>query len=487
MFINSPQILFKSDVKRTTSKQSMFPSSVMRHDSFEPSFISFKSQPKTAQEMINKVWQRGFIGFNESIPDEFNLFPPDMVTIKEDGNAVADKSKDSKDIGEIIVVNRSEDRILRETIQAFKAELNNHPTFNAEEALDFTLSYVKELLTPPGKTNEEIYKSIDSLAAEKPSWTIGDVIQKGEGVCRHRALLFKILADDVLKEKYGIKTALQFGATLISPKTSSLHVWNVALLKDAHNQSKALLVDPMSNEKFDLKSFLNLAHPDFDNRNQYITQPKSGSFLDFIHNGRPFFLYGNKLNTSDNDFSAMELQNKILFHESFDQYNFSRANLTHSQIALTDFFASTFDKANFHNSTLQDVFIEDSSLNKTDFDGTDFNNTTFKHSQLKEANFSNAFFDGITFNHCDLRGANFVKVLFDKVDFNECNLKNAYVDRLFISSNPECMNHYNANQIDTPLEKLIASLKHPCLKEHFQQDKRKIYILHPKKEVHKTP
>lgn len=98
---------------------------------------------------------------------------------------------------------------------------------------------VAELLpeNSPAHNSERMEKIIGGDYVGKEI-SLGQLIQAETGVCRHRSLLFKVLADHV-----GIKTALVRG-NFLSSRGSGGHAWNEAELENGER----LLVDVMHNK-----------------------------------------------------------------------------------------------------------------------------------------------------------------------------------------------------------------------------------------------
>lgn len=142
---------------------------------------------------------------------------------------------------EIIVIDKARDPILRNTIEEYKGEIENWRkkyTFplEKEEIAYLTSKYVAE------KFDKEFPAKAIEITSSFPKEEIllGDIIKGGVGVCRHRALLFKVLFDEI-----GIGSALYFRRYGKSDEQNNpgYHAWNVISI-----DNKRILIDAMNNE-----------------------------------------------------------------------------------------------------------------------------------------------------------------------------------------------------------------------------------------------
>jgi hypothetical protein len=132
---------------------------------------------------------------------------------------------------EILLVDRPLDPELEKDL-AFARTLTALPPLKRAHKLAL---YVDQLSTPPGGRNV-LGDTVTQLETEFKNQLlcIGDVLdQCHAGVCRHRSLLFKILADEA-----GLKTALVRGNYFHAGKGDA-HAWNEILL----DEGRRFLVD----------------------------------------------------------------------------------------------------------------------------------------------------------------------------------------------------------------------------------------------------
>lgn len=134
---------------------------------------------------------------------------------------------------EVIIVDRARDPVLQKQLAYAQSEfiMNLPPLQRAK----FLALYVDMQCSPPEGRNGSLAK-LPVVEAEfrNRELLLGQSV--GIGVCRHRALLFKILGDEA-----GLSVALARG-NLGTAKKASGHVWNELILTDG----KKLIVDCMN-------------------------------------------------------------------------------------------------------------------------------------------------------------------------------------------------------------------------------------------------
>lgn len=143
-----------------------------------------------------------------------------------DGGGSMRKAADGsvKSSRELIVVDRARDPILRQQLEWAKS-LRNAPE---EVRLQQLMKYVDEVMSPNGNPGMRNFaqQATDAWGASRVGKEVllGEVGQLGGGVCRHRSLLFKVLADEA-----GLTTDLVRG-TLKFTGGQGRHAWNEVLI-----------------------------------------------------------------------------------------------------------------------------------------------------------------------------------------------------------------------------------------------------------------
>jgi hypothetical protein len=187
-------------------------------------------EPKLAglvEEVVNAYNQRHYLDPEVRIPDGF-FDGGRRMRLDADGRAASCR--------EILLVDRVRDEeFARHLAFARSPELQSLPA--RERALRLA-AHIDQETTPPGGLRW-VEKTTGQLQQEFADNTLflGDWIDQCKaGVCRHRSLLFKILADEA-----GLKTALVRGNFAAPGRPGFPHAWNELFLDDGSR----VLVDVM--------------------------------------------------------------------------------------------------------------------------------------------------------------------------------------------------------------------------------------------------
>ncbi len=182
-----------------------------------------------ALEVIRMFNEDHYIGPGVRVPDGY----------VDGGRAMrVDDNGTAKSGREILLVNREHDDEL-----ARDAEFVHTPEFQALSTLDkvqHLAARVDELTTPPGGQRwvGEMTMMLQDEFQNRPL-LIGDWVDQCQaGVCRHRSLLFKILADEA-----GLQAALVRGNYAVNGSPVGGHAWNEVFLEDG----RRILIDVMHN------------------------------------------------------------------------------------------------------------------------------------------------------------------------------------------------------------------------------------------------
>ncbi|HEX3872148.1 MAG TPA: EDR1-related protein, partial [Pirellulales bacterium] len=182
-----------------------------------------------AQEIITLFNKQHYIGPGVKVPDGYIDGGRGM---KVDGGGTASSGR------EILTIDRKHDTELAADLAlARSSEMRALPELQRIERI---ATLIDKRTTPPaglqlvGKTTEQLEKEFTNKPVLIGDW----VDQCHAGVCRHRALLFKILGDEA-----GLKTALVRGNYAKQGPPGFAHAWNEVELGDGHR----VLVDVMHN------------------------------------------------------------------------------------------------------------------------------------------------------------------------------------------------------------------------------------------------
>ena len=129
---------------------------------------------------------------------------------------------------EVIVVDRTKDENLRDIIADFKNEATKVDT-DEELLSDFTLKYVYENFVKDNNQKEIEYEVGKEVL-------LGEILLNSKPVCRHVALLYKILADEIGIEADYIRGGFQYG------EEKGRHAW-----VQVHEYGCTSIIDPSNN------------------------------------------------------------------------------------------------------------------------------------------------------------------------------------------------------------------------------------------------
>ena len=183
----------------------------------------------TAGEVVIRYNEQHYLGPEMTIPDGY-IDGGRRMTIDTSGEAASGR--------ELLTVDRPRDTELANDLAfARSAELRALPEI---ERVQRIAEWIDRETTPPGgirlvtRTTDMLLKQFVGKALLIGDW----VDQCHAGVCRHRSLLFKILADEA-----GLKTALVRGNYIRDKKPGIAHAWNESFFADGRH----VIVDVMHN------------------------------------------------------------------------------------------------------------------------------------------------------------------------------------------------------------------------------------------------
>lgn len=183
--------------------------------------------PESAREATMAYYQNHYVPPGMTVPDGYVDGGRRMVLGK---NAVVLSTR------EILVIDRTKDEALRKHLAYAKdPELLKLPA--AERAKNLA-QYVDKALSPGGDRHAAL-RAVEEFTIEYANQPVlfGDMEKACQsGVCRHRALLFKMLCDDA-----GLKVALVRG-NYDAGITGGGHAWNELILDDGSR----VIVDVMN-------------------------------------------------------------------------------------------------------------------------------------------------------------------------------------------------------------------------------------------------
>ncbi len=213
--------------------------------------LMFLDHIKNGRYIPAKTFPEGTAGITREAQEQSNRLAGSIIPETErlmDGfryngaSAVFDKS--GKNISrfrngnqEIDIIDRNLDKTLAKTIEAFKQRIAGK-NYSEKEKIDELMKFVDEVFSvnPSGSATEQLVSRMHNPNLRETF--LGDIINSGAGVCRHRSLLTKVLGDEI-----GLKTRIiqgQYG--------TGGHAWNEIVT----SKGETFLFDGMHGNIFDV-------------------------------------------------------------------------------------------------------------------------------------------------------------------------------------------------------------------------------------------
>lgn len=173
---------------------------------------------KEAIEQSNK-YAKDIISENEHFIDGFRYCGP-QAQFNELGQNV---SRFSNGLQEIVIIDRNTDKILNQTVQAFKNRIANK-NFTETQKIDEMMKFVDEVFSV-SKDSSKLSSLVSNMHGfDTKEVLLGEIINSGAGMCRHRSLLTKLLGDEI-----GLSTRFVQGRY-----STGGHAWNEIITKNGN-------------------------------------------------------------------------------------------------------------------------------------------------------------------------------------------------------------------------------------------------------------
>ena len=185
--------------------------------------------PADARQVTRLFNDSHYVSPNTRIPNGF-LDGGRSMQVDEFGYVISGR--------EIMLVDRWNDDRLKDHLRYALSE--KIQTLNEVDRATRIARYVDRIFTPPEGRSECVDRTRQYLDRRYPSQVVllGDIpLLCGAGVCRHRSLLFKLMADEA-----GLKAALVRGKLGSDEATAGGHAWNELVLQTG----KKVIVDVMN-------------------------------------------------------------------------------------------------------------------------------------------------------------------------------------------------------------------------------------------------
>lgn len=376
--------------------------------------LSFSALNKAEKQSISCL-RNAYRGFNEPIEDGFVFYDPHYRINGE--NIIRENQKQ-----ENLIIDRTIDPILTKTIKDFRNKINELPSFM--EPLDL-IKYTGEYVRKTFEKNYNYNAISNDYINTKQDWLLGETIQQGAGICRHKTLLFKILVDDILKPKYGFKSAFVLGIRKHPDRNSYFgHSWNLIKFKDKDGKSNFYLVDPQFGEYINLQNKL---YEEGDLRANFAisktlnNSTASNTNWEFPYCKRPVS-YKNS-NYKDLSLNGMDLSGIDLEGSKLLELSLIGVNLRGTSLKKCELFENRASRADLKGADLSGAVIH----NRNEFPGADF----------RGANLENTSFNNY------LAFSNFYKANMNNTQFGKkAILNNALIDAENYQKNPFIKENY---------------------------------------------
>ena len=149
---------------------------------------SYSKEAKYVSEIFDKQFR-----VEERLPDGFRMSPSVFDNLESDGRVIFNTEIYCP--GEILLVDRSTDKGLNTTIKKFKELIGKHSNCSEYQKVQLLKDFVNGC-----------YKDVRNAWTDlfpQDFVTLGQTVKSGSGICRQRALLTKVLADEI-----GLKVSL---------------------------------------------------------------------------------------------------------------------------------------------------------------------------------------------------------------------------------------------------------------------------------------
>jgi|GEM_PF-5774155 len=209
-------------------------------------YISFKSERQNADAISKRFFETNYFPDDERVPDGFKMGAYVNVGFKSPIDSKSYIFQDPEK-NQITIVNRKKDKALQKIFQEYKSMIP-HIKREFENISNRPLSWQEQFAIEEGKMQKldwqtflinrtksyvscfahfHLEESVEKLEKLNRKETyLGEIIKSGIGVCRHDALLFKLLM-----ETQSIPVACQSGFRIDhgEPYKSMIcgHVWNI--------------------------------------------------------------------------------------------------------------------------------------------------------------------------------------------------------------------------------------------------------------------
>lgn len=172
--------------------------------------LQFLEHIKNGKYIQPKMHPEGTLPCTKQGIEQSNKLAKELITEKEhiiDGYRFCGANASFDNLGrnisrfrngnqEIVVIDRTLDETLSKTINSLKNRIQGK-NLTEEQKIDELMKFVDEVFSV-SKSGEETSKYVANMMKQQQvEVLLGDIINSGAGMCRHRALLTKVLSDEM--------------------------------------------------------------------------------------------------------------------------------------------------------------------------------------------------------------------------------------------------------------------------------------------------
>lgn len=215
--------------------------------------LKFLDHIRTGKYVQPKMYEEGTLSLSKAAMEQSNRLTKEIISENEKlingfryNGPKAEFSSTGKNISrfrngtqETTVIDTNIDKILNKTIGTFENRISQK-NYTETEKINELMKFVDEVfsVSKSGSGTQKLAENMHSGQIREV--LLGDIINSGAGMCRHRSLLTKVLGD-----KIGLKTRLIQGHY-----GQGGHAWNEIITKDG----KTYLFDAMHGNIFNVSN-----------------------------------------------------------------------------------------------------------------------------------------------------------------------------------------------------------------------------------------
>ncbi|MEI7473281.1 MAG: pentapeptide repeat-containing protein [bacterium] len=378
---------------------------------FLTQLVSFKGHKTTPEMQTEQYKNKGFIGYNDKLLDGTQIWE---FKINSQHPKIKEIITELKEQTSLVNSNEKKIRIIQNYISKVFSK------FKDKESLAIT--------------NQYYYHSM----LVKQKFDLGDIVENGAGVCRHRSALFKLICDNVFDNDDRHRPR----ASITGGFKGEAHSWNVVKYIDDNGVPKSEIID------YDLSTPID-AYEDYEKQKEaskYKRQHKENQSFEKMYYTREKNFKNNKI--EGKSFINESFNNQNFTNEKLNKTSFNKCTINDCDFSKISSFAANFDDSMLNNCSIKEASLINSSFLNTKMENIDFSNTSlwkndFSTSSLKTCCFNGTNNQYVNFEHSTITdssfinaklGCNFSSARITNCDFAYSDLLDAHFKDTDISS-----------------------------------------------------